>query len=263
MTTRLGSGCGDRSPRHRAVRATDGLGRFYAEAPPLEIRNGNFEPTDSAAIERWNAGCTVDTVAFVPNPLGRTGSIAVGEFVVGKPRAVAPFRATTQWVVSGSGRVAVVRHEPYSVTFIDPDRRRFVGPPISFSPVRVTNEVKQQWRDERRRPVPVITTFRAGGGHISMEKVPYEEPLRWPEYLPPFLEDAARFDEEGRLWVERAVGPRDPPTYDVIDRAGKLLMQVQLRQASRVVGFGLGVAYIVRRDDNDFAYLERYRIPGR
>jgi hypothetical protein len=96
-----------------------------------------------------------------------------------------------------------------------------------------------------------------------MEKAPYKEPQRWPDHLPPFLDDAAKFDAEIRLWVERAVGPRDPPSYDVIDGTGKLLMQVRLRQASRVVGFGRGVAYVVRRDADDFAFLERYRIPGR
>jgi hypothetical protein len=200
---------------------------------------------------------------MIPNPFGRDGSMVVGGFVIGKPRPVVPFGTTTQWVVASDGRVALVRPDPFSVTFIDPTGKRVVGAPIAYQRVRVTSALKDQWRQERRLPVPVITTFRNGGGRISMEKPKYEEPVRWPTYLPPFLADALWFDDDGLLWVERAVGRFDLPTYDVISASGERVRQVRLRQASRVVGFGRGSAYVVRLDDDGFAYLERYRLPAK
>ena len=49
------------------------------------------------------------------------------------------------------------------------------------------------------------------------------------------------------------------PSYDVFDGAGTLVRQVTLRPRSRVVGFGNGTVYLVRLDEDDLQYLERYR----
>jgi hypothetical protein len=49
------------------------------------------------------------------------------------------------------------------------------------------------------------------------------------------------------------------PKYDRFDAAGRLVGQVTLRPRSRVVGFGAGTVYVVRTDEDDLQYLERYR----
>lgn len=43
---------------------------------------------------------------------------------------------------------------------------------------------------------------------------------------------------------------------------GRLVLKVRLQPRSRVIGFGKGSVYVVRRDDEDLEYLERYRLPA-
>jgi hypothetical protein len=64
----------------------------------------------------------------------------------------------------------------------------------------------------------------------------------------------------GEVWVERTRQADDPtPVYDIFDGAGKLTGLATLRPRSRVVGFGRGAVYVVRIDEDDLQYLERYR----
>ena len=51
------------------------------------------------------------------------------------------------------------------------------------------------------------------------------------------------------------------PRYDVIDAAGKVVSRVALPVKTRVVGFGNGVVYTVRTDEDDLQYLQRFRLP--
>jgi len=51
------------------------------------------------------------------------------------------------------------------------------------------------------------------------------------------------------------------PTYDVFDHSGALVKKVSLNPSSRVVGFGKGAVYVVRTDEDDLQYLQRYARP--
>jgi hypothetical protein len=65
---------------------------------------------------------------------------------------------------------------------------------------------------------------------------------------------------EGQVWVQRVKPASDKtPSYDVFDGAGNLVGSVTLRPKSRVAGFGKGTVYVVRSDEDDLQYLERYR----
>jgi hypothetical protein len=85
--------------------------------------------------------------------------------------------------------------------------------------------------------------------------------IEWPETLPPFSgNDAVQMTPEGQVWVQRVKSANDKtPSYDVFDGTGKLVGAVTLRPKSRVAGFGKGTVYVVRTDDDDLQYLERYR----
>ena len=92
------------------------------------------------------------------------------------------------------------------------------------------------------------------------------DPSNWgAEYMPPFLERALMFSTDGFLWIRRTGPAGQPPTYDVIDRAGNLVEKVVLQNRSRLVGFGKGVVYVARHDDDDLQYLQKYTfaIPSR
>jgi hypothetical protein len=106
--------------------------------------------------------------------------------------------------------------------------------------------------------------FSPGGGQTTTYRArPVVEPLEWPEYLPPFLDRALRFAPDGMLWVERTVPADAAPVHDVIDAEGRVSYRVSLPKKTRLVGFGANSAYLVRIDDDDLEYLQRYRLPTR
>jgi hypothetical protein len=254
---RGGRGC-DTAIAARAMpfRASDGAGRFYTEAEPFRYAaDGTRQPTDSAAIERWSSACRADTLAWVPahRAPSRSG---------GTPD---PFPARTQWAVAPDGRVVIVRHAPYRVDIVARDGRRRDGAPIPFARVRVTEAVRQQWRDDEQRPQAAITITRATGSVATsmMRKPSYTEPDEWPEYLPPFLGDAVQVATDGSAWVQRATAPDENPLYDVIDATGRLAERVRLAARSRIVGFGRGTVYVIRRGTDDLEYLERHPLVPR
>ena len=47
----------------------------------------------------------------------------------------------------------------------------------------------------------------------------------------------------------------------VFDRTGALVKKITLSPNSRVVGFGNGMLYVVRTDEDDLQYLQRYKRP--
>src|SRR5688500_10625705 len=87
----------------RTFVAADSHGRFFTQADPVKRSSeGRFEPTDSAAIERWGPGsCRPDTIAFVPNKWGKGRAVALSNgMITGGPTFVpAPFPSLTAWVL--------------------------------------------------------------------------------------------------------------------------------------------------------------------
>jgi hypothetical protein len=90
-----------------------------------------------------------------------------------------------------------------------------------------------------------------------------EQSWQYPEYLPPFLYDAVWFSPDGVLWVRRTTAPKAPPTFDNIDDTGRLVERIALPPRTKLVGFGAGTVYVVRIDDNDLQYLQRFASPLR
>ena len=62
------------------------------------------------------------------------------------------------------------------------------------------------------------------------------------------------------MWIARTRSASEKtPVYDVFDRSGKLARKVTLNPDSRIIGFGTGTVYVVRTDQDDLQYLEKYR----
>ena len=88
---------------------------------------------------------------------------------------------------------------------------------------------------------------------------------RKEESGPPFVEDyvgrAAIIDPggNGELWVTRAgAWNAKTSTIDVFDAAGRLVRRVTIPATHRVAGFGRGTVYLVRTDEDELQWLERY-----
>jgi hypothetical protein len=209
---------------------------------------------------RWNRNSArPDTIAQVPVPARST-------IVVGGLRAGArtnPFDPAIDWAVSPGGDLAIVHPDPYRVEIIDRNGLRQLGPAVEFEPVAVTDDHKAEYRALRQRPQPVTSVTRGGGSQVAVMSMPYQEPQNWPRFMPPFLRGAAVFVTDGRLWVQRTTVAGEPAIFDVFDESGRLVERMRLPAQRRLVGFGRGRAYLVRRDEVDLEFIERYTLPTR
>ena len=69
-------------------------------------------------------------------------------------------------------------------------------------------------------------------------------------------------DDLGRVWVPRARAHTDTiVVHDVFDASSRVVMRVPLPVARRIVGFGKGVVYTVRADEDDLLHLGRHKLP--
>jgi hypothetical protein len=78
----------------------------------------------------------------------------------------------------------------------------------------------------------------------------FVSPSELPDYKPVFGPNSVRSDADGRLWVRTIpTTPTPGATYEVIDRAGKLVDRIMIPAGSAIVGFGAGgVVYLGMRD---------------
>ena len=243
--------------------AADGRGYYYARAAQIVVSSsGELELADSVAIERWTAiSAKRDTIGFVHYELHPNSKIVAG-MATYRPTAIRAFRTTNQWAIASDGRLAIVHVDPYRVDFVDPVGNEQSGPPILYDRLRVTEAHKQRWREKQQQRSPMLVVTRDGQSGTVMTTPEPVEP-KWPKYLPPFPpRDAVHFASDGMLWVQRTTPVDDSPTFDIIDRTGNVVEQLQLPQHRRLVGFGRGTVYLVRIDDVDLEYLERYALPS-
>ncbi len=234
---------------------TDSLGRFYAREAGLLEAGPNVVRAESVAVERWNRRSGErDTIAF--HRTMRPGPIVLGQQDV-------PFTTGIQWTVARDGRVALVHPGDYHVEFISPTGARSAGKPIRFERVRVSEGHKQQWREDQKPTCGGGTTMSVPmeGRTVTVQRMATREPEEWPEFLPPFLSGAALFAPDGTLWVRRTGAADAPSVYDLIDGSGRVVHCVVLPKRAKLLGFGKGTLYLVRVDEDDLQYVQRYRLP--
>jgi hypothetical protein len=243
------------------LRGTDAQGRLYFQGSAMP--SGEAGP-DSVPILRWDLKERVDTAGWVPiNREGRRQVTRTNNSITvrGANRA---WPSEVQWATAGDGRVAMAHPAPYRVNWVGSAGAR-VGPTVPYTPIRVTDAEKKAYRSAMTRSTPIMITLGGPGGGAGVRsnaarRMPGEDP-EWPETMPPFTgRDAIMVTPEGEAWVRRTGQGAEPvPSYDVFDGTGKLVRQVTLRPRSRVAGFGHGTVYLVRLDEDDLQYLERYR----
>jgi hypothetical protein len=243
--------------------ASDARGRMYVQGPPIRMTESGPQSADSVPMIRWErAAGKRDTLAWMKLPQG-TSQVSGGRGNVsirigGGP----PFAGADQMLVAPDGRVAVVHHEPYSVDFINESGQRTRGQPIAYQKVRVAEGHKAEWRERQRGTTRMMMTNDNGRRSATMApNNDVQDPDTWGgDFMPPFLQGQnAIFSNDGYLWVPRTGPVGQPPTFDVIDRAGNVAQRVVLPAKARVLGFGNGTVYIARLDEDDLQYLQRHR----
>jgi hypothetical protein len=249
-------------------RAVDDQGRLY-----LTGSRGIREdfPPDSTLILRYDRASEVtDTMGWIwrPEPIvERSGS---------NVRMVSPqMEGRDDWAVGPQGEFAIVRVADYSVEWRFPDGRITEGPPNPVEPRPIRDEDKRTFLDRRSSDglMMMVTQSSSGGTNMMMRRggagMGSEEPaltdFQWAEVFAPFRPDRARVSPSGELWVERWLPSSLDPQVDVFDGEGVKVGIVAFPQGRELVGFGstgdgASAAYLVRTDEFDLKWLERYRI---
>ncbi len=96
---------------------------------------------------------------------------------------------------------------------------------------------------------------RGGGGGGDSGVEDYE----WPDVMPAFAAGGVRVTPEGDAWVRRSVPVGDDAVFEVFGADGQLKERITFPAARRIAGFGPEHVYMVRNDEFDLQWLERYR----
>ena len=254
----------------------DARGGFYfrgnAYAPGPRRIGDTPERTIITRFDRTTRA--LDTVAVLAVPAGRSQGARQLEGGMLQMLDNKPLAAEDVAAVAPDGRVAIVRASPYRVEWVQRDGRRVVGPEVRYQPRRVTDDDKRAFLQRQIRPGNIIVRTQGGGDARAMpiersglprprNETDIDDPsLTWPTHMPPFLAGAARVAPDGTLWVLRTRAHDDRvPTYDLFDPAGALTGRMALPRDTRLLGFGKGTVYLIRVDEDDLQWIERYRLP--
>jgi hypothetical protein len=247
-------------------RFVDDQGRLFDQAG----RSRDGGPPDSAAVTRYDrATRALDTVGTVWLPEMRQTRSRGGGYV---PRML---EASDAWSVGPDGRIAIVRAHGFSVEWRFPDGRVVVGPPNHMPTHRVRRRDQEAVLAEMRNSGISMTAAASRDGGVSRMTMsrglfrggdaPGIDDYEWAETLPGFRQGGARVSPKGELWVERYLPVDSAPRMMVFDEKGLLRGSVHLPPRRQLIGFGEGpggadVAYLVRTDEFDLQWLERYRV---
>jgi hypothetical protein len=256
----------DELTRIQGPRGVDIRGRVVARTRASAVLNG--PDTDEWLIRVPGTTKKADTITKLSLPRDRhTGAQNIGG---GKLRLInnKPYASEDVAAVAPDGRVAVVRVRDYHVEWYLPDGKRVVGPPVSYKPIALDKTEKTAFLKRQIVTGAITVMGNAGGGpgkvmpRSAIEPDPGDpDALEWPASMPPFIGGAAMIAPDGTLWVLRTRKHDDPiPSYDVFDGTGRMTGRVALPANTRLVGFGNGVAYLARIDDDDLEYLGRYKM---
>lgn len=239
-----------------APRGPDPRGRWIIDARAV----GPSGLLREAVLCRWDpSGGEVDSVGVLMQYAPGQGG-----------RGIVPMPVGDAWSVLPDGSVARVVAEDYHVEWWGPDGSRVAGPPIPHRRIRVGAAEREAWvRELLARPAAGANMSRSSRGAAPSRsevttRLASFEAGRFPDFVPPFAWGYTPASPRGHVWVRLDVesGP-DRTVFDVIDRRGGLAHRISVEGRARVVGFGPDRVYLVRADDFDLEWVERYACPRR
>lgn len=245
--------------------ASDTMGNVYAWIA-LRSADGRGIRLDSAAIERTHVPTQrrdtvgrLSRIAWAPG-----GSDAAVRSVASQPFRTlpVPFAVTTQFTVRADGVLVLLEANPYRLKLLLPDGTRRVGPDVLTEMIPLSDTMKARWRTDAQRPQRILS-YRGGSmiPDVVNEPVPVEEPMQWPTHLPPFGDDALFAALDGNVFVQRHAATGAATPVDVFDELGRRTATLLLPIGRRLAGVGAAYLYLVRSDDDDMLFLERWRRP--
>lgn len=236
---------------------TDALGRMYYAGFPIVMTAQGPTAADTFPLLRQRVvSAQADTLTFLRNPPNASElSAARGGGVAFRINAARPFESSDAWVVFPDGRVVVVRVADYHLDVIAADGRVTRAAPVRYTPVRVTDAEKREWRESRA----AATMMSVTGQNIPLSSLP--EPDSWPAMKAPFATNSVFAAPNGDTWVfgQRAADDH-VPVANVFDERGVLLRRVTLPRDVRPIALGVRGLYALRIDSDGLQYLQRYAV---
>lgn len=167
------------------------------------------------------------------------------------------FSPVDVWALAPDGWVAVASPAPYRVRWFPPGGRPIEGPVLPYTPLPVTQADRDaaQHADDDSPPARQQVSGHGIRGNAAAATATIA-PL-FADAKPAFADQLALIDRGGRLWLARHVPPGEAPQYDVIDRHGAVVDRLRFPAATRLVGFGRGMIYLARWDEDDVQHVQR------
>ena len=254
------------------IRATQGFVRYAdrfghvlslksAEAPTGESVTG---VRDSSTVLRFHRTTgKVDTITKVlDRPVERTVvRNAKGEISSSSFRALR-LRVGEQFIMHPDGWIAVVRINPFRVDWRSPEGRWTLGAPLPVPVIRMTEKEKAASR---------ARTAASRAANPSSRPVPPQLQTpddEWPDVMPPYLQNEMAFSPDGDIIFRRQPSADQPGNaYYVVDRRGRLLGIIEMKDNERIIGAGARSLYVVETDADDLKFIRRHpwpslRLPG-
>jgi hypothetical protein len=237
---------------------SDAFGRLYFDDLG-SFSAGPDELPDEVAVLRWDPAADVfDTVGYMPRPEARAMSSGGGGGARFSVRRMSPLQARDAWGVAPDGRLAIARAEPYRVEWLVPGGSKITGSTVPYEPVRVTEEDKETFSNRSAVGVMITSGGEGSGSRTVTIPSPDADELDWPEAKPAFQPSGISVAPDGTAWVRRYVAHDAPERYDVFDASGNRIRHVELPAGRRLEGFGDGCVYLVRVDEDDLQWIEKY-----
>lgn len=249
-------------PRH-----LDRDGRIYFTGS----RGMDEGPPDSTLVSRYDRTTgEAETVGWIwrPEPIVTRSGNTMRTMSV-------QMAARDDWAVGPEGQFAIVRADGYVVEWRYPDGRVVFGPPNPVETPRISEDDKYAYLDQRTSAglMMMMSSSSSGAMEVSMSRggggmgggEPDLTEFEWAEEYAPFRPDRSRVSPDGELWVERWLPPSQNPQMDVFDGEGVKVGTVDLPEGREMIGFGhtsdgASAVYLVRTDEFDLKWLERYRV---
>lgn len=242
-------------------RGADPSGNLYFQAPTWWRGSGNV--ADSGPLMRWDPN-TDDMIPIARVLVRRRRQDSGPRLTLGIPIVV--FSPQDAWAVAPDGSVAIVRAHGYHVEWIGPDGEVIRGPSYSYDQFPADDAEKIAWVRRFVTNAPMSGRGENGGLGLTPSELSSPQAIREMvdtnqfEPVLPYFTGRSFVAPDGMLWVERSAPVGRASVFDLFDRRGALVRQVQLPLDRRLLGVGRDVIYAVVADDVGLEYLERYRL---
>jgi hypothetical protein len=244
------------------ARGRDESGRFILAIPAWLHSRGPQK--DSVVLVRFDPRSNrVDTLAVLkgatPPPHPEYSPVPRIPMVIFSPQDV--------YGVSADGWVVVARSSDYHVEWLSPAGAWTKGARVPFDQITVTEPEKSAYAKrfmERsniggKSPEGMVP---AGGVEQTRPEAisSLVKATTWAEKKGPFTESAPIMAGDGTAWLERSGAMNSAIVYDVFNRKGERVRQVQLPRGRRLIAVGKASAYLITTDADGLEKLELYSI---